>query len=70
MLERINHMLDKISEYIAQRKGLLPLLGMLMIVINLALKIYPGTGWLVEADFFLHLGILVAITGFLIAWAL
>jgi hypothetical protein len=67
---RINRLLDKLSEYLSQRKGLLPILGMLLVALNLVFKIYPGAGWLVETDLFLHLGVVVAILGFLIAWAL
>lgn len=70
MLVRFNQFLDKLSEYLAHRKGMLPILGILLVALNLVLRIYPGSGWLVETDLLLHLGILVALIGFLLAWAL
>lgn len=61
--------LDKASEFLAARKGLLPLLGMLMIIINFFLTLLDA-GWLAQTNFFLHLGLLISILGFLLAWAL
>ncbi|NJN44776.1 MAG: hypothetical protein HC806_08705 [Anaerolineae bacterium] len=68
-MDQLNKILDKLSEFLAQRKGLLPLLGMLLVIINLLFQFVPGS-WLGETDFFLHLGVIVAILGFLLAWAL
>lgn len=69
MINRFNRFLDWFSNFFAHRKGLLPLLGIAFIVINLFLKIFT-VGWLAATDFFLHLGVLLAILGFMIAWAL
>jgi membrane-bound ClpP family serine protease len=63
-------LLDKVSEYLAHRKGLLPLLGILLIVINLMLQFILPPGWLVSSNLFLHIGLIVAILGFLLARAL
>jgi hypothetical protein len=63
-------LLDKISEFLAHRKGLLPMLGILLVVLNLILQFFPGAGWLAESDLLLHLGVIIAILGILIAWAL
>ena len=70
MKKNINTFLDKLSEFLAPRKGLLPLLGVLLVLINYLLQFYPAAGWVAETDLFLHLGILLAILGILIAWAL
>jgi hypothetical protein len=51
-------------------KGLLPLLGMLLIVINFFLPFLFGLNWVTGSNLFLHLGVLVAIFGMMLAWAL
>lgn len=66
----ISKLLDQVSEYLARRKGLLPLLGILLIVINLILQFILPPGWLVSSNLFLHVGLIVAILGFLLAQAL
>jgi hypothetical protein len=70
MLDKFNFFLDSTADFIAHRKGLIPLLAILLIILNFGLKFLPGTGWLVESDFFLHFGVITAIMGFLLAWAL
>ncbi len=69
MNAKISEFLDDASEYLAARKGLLPLIGIGLILVNLALQIVPA-GWLSTSNLFLHLGIIVAILGFLLAKAL
>lgn len=61
--------LDDASEFLAARKGLLPLIGLLLIVANFIL-VLVGAGWLARTNFFLHLGLIVALLGFMLAWAL
>ena len=69
MLQKFSSFLDHFSEFIAARKGLLPLLGILLVLANFVVRLlFPG--WLSRTDLFLHLGIIVAIVGFLLAWAL
>jgi hypothetical protein len=70
MLSKINHLLDKISDYLAQKKGLLPLIGILLVFVNGILQFFPGNGWMVDSNLLLHLGIILAIFGILLAWAL
>lgn len=69
MLQRFNRFLDWLSENLAHRKGLLPLVGILLILVNLLLSLF-ASGWLVETNLLLHLGVIIAIIGFMIAWAL
>ncbi|HOD05689.1 MAG TPA: hypothetical protein PKH92_11665 [Anaerolineaceae bacterium] len=69
MLQKISIALDDLSEYFSQRKGLLPLIGIILILINFVLSQFP-LGWISESDLFLHLGVIVAIFGFMLAWAL
>ena len=59
------------SEYLAHRKGLLPLIGVALIIINLILQfILPSGSLLTETNLFLHLGLIIAILGLMLAWAL
>lgn len=69
MNKTFSKLLDRISNYLAVRKGLLPIIGIILVVVNLIIKILLP-GWLAESDLFLHLGIITAIVGFMLAWAL
>jgi len=69
MLAWFSRVLDQLSEFLASRKGLLPLIGIILVLTNLVLK-FTITGWLVDSDLFLHLGIVIALLGFLLGWAL
>lgn len=66
---RFSKFLDRSSEFLAARKGLLPIIAMLCVLLNFLLRIFSA-GWLAETDLFLHLGIILAILGFMLAWAL
>lgn len=70
MFKLFNQLLDKASNYLSHRKGLLPILGAGMVIINLIFQLIPWESWLTESNFFLHLGVILAIIGFLLAWAL
>jgi len=63
-------MLDRLSDYLAQRKGFLPMLGLLLVTLNFALQFVPGLGRLAESNALLHLGVILAILGLLLAKAL
>ena len=63
--------LDKMSDYFAHRKGLLPLIGILLIIVNLILNLFfPADYWIVDTNILLHIGNIVAIFGLMLAWAL
>lgn len=66
----LSNLLDWASDFFAHRKGLLPLLGSVLVLINLVLQFIPAVGWLADTNLFMHLGVLVAILGFLLAFAL
>ena len=66
----MSRLFDWLSEFLAHRKGLLPLIGMVLIVANLVLQFALPPGWLVSTNLLLHLGLLIAILGLMIAWAL
>jgi len=65
----LSKLIDNLSEGLANRKGLLPLLGMLLIVINFIVQFLP-LGWFAQSNLLLHLGLLVAIFGLMLAWIL
>ena len=70
MGQGLSHFIDKLSEFLAVRKGLIPLIGLALVLVNFGLQFVPAAGWLAQSDFFLHLGVIVAILGILVAWAL
>lgn len=70
MMQHFNHFLDVFSDFLSKRKGLLPLIGILLILVNFVLSLIPGVGWFSESDLFLHLGVILAVLGFMIGWAL
>jgi len=70
MSKSLNRLLDFLSEYLAHRKGLLPLIGLFLVLVNGILQFFPGNLWLAQTNLLLHLGVILAILGFLLAWAL
>jgi hypothetical protein len=70
-MKRFSRLIDKASDYFAHRKGLLPLIGILLVVINYILPFIFGLDNVITAsNLFLHLGIIIAIFGMMLAWAL
>lgn len=70
MEKTISHILDVVSDYLAARKGLLPIIGIVLVLLNLALQMVPGTFFLKDINLFLHLGLVISILGFMLSWAL
>ena len=71
MIEWFSKFLDRASEYLATRKGLLPLAGIGLIVLNfLLVSILPAEWFIIRTNLFLHLGLIVALFGQMLAWAL
>jgi len=69
MVER----LKKLSEFLANHRGLPVLLGVLLVVLNFILQLLPPwavIGWLADVNLLLHLGIIVGFLGILIGDAL
>jgi len=62
--------LDNVSEYLAARKGLLPLVGVGLVFVNLILDLVLGDNFFTRTDIFLQVVIIIAILGFLLARAL
>lgn len=71
MKEFLNRALDRLANFFAHRKGLLPLIGLVLIFINGLLQFLPIENLsLIEKNIFLHIGLILAIMGFLLAWSL
>jgi hypothetical protein len=71
MIEWFSTFLDHTSAHLADRKGLLPLAGIGLIVLNFLLaSLLPADWFIVRTNLFLHLGLLVALFGQMLAWAL
>lgn len=68
-MQAFSRFLDKASEFLAARKGLLPILGIVLILVNFIVRL-AMPGWLQQTDFFLHVGLILSILGFLLAQAL
>ena len=62
--------LDALSTYLAPRKGLIPMIGMGLIIINLIIQFFFLDSWVAQSNLFLHLGLLTSIFGLMLAWAL
>ena len=69
MIIRFSKFLDNVSEFIANRKGLLPFLAIFLIILNFLGRIF-NFGWISDTDLLLHVGIIVAILGIMLGWAL
>jgi len=71
MIEKLSKFLDTASDYFAHRKGLLPLIGVGLILFNLLLALILPADWLIiKSNLFLHLGLVTALIGLLLANAL
>ncbi len=66
----LSKLVDRASNYFAHRKGLLPMIGILLVIVNFILPFMFGLNVITGSNLFLHLGVIVAIFGFMLAWAL
>jgi hypothetical protein len=67
MDKQINQFLDRTSDFLGRRPGLLPLVGIALILVNFILQIFPGPDvWLAGSNLFLHAGLITAIIGLLL----
>lgn len=69
MIDKLSSIVDKLSDFFAPRKGLLPLLGIALVGLNFVLQFFPSS-WLSQTNCFLHLGLIIAIFGLMLARAL
>lgn len=64
----MNEILDRLNEVIGERPGLLPLIGIGLILLNFLLQIFPGpgSGWFIDSNFLLHIGLIAGLFGILL----
>ncbi|MCP4357251.1 MAG: hypothetical protein GY796_04440 [Chloroflexi bacterium] len=60
----MNDLLDRLSHFMSKYPGLLPLIGLGLIVLNLFLQFFQGY-WIVDSNLFLHLGLIISLLGIL-----
>lgn len=71
MINWFSKFLDFLSDYLANRKGLLPLVGIGLILLNLlAVSFLPPDWYIVQSNLLLHLGLVIALFGLMLSWAL
>ncbi|MBN2117648.1 MAG: hypothetical protein JW730_13815 [Anaerolineales bacterium] len=66
----LSKLVDDASNYFAHRKGLLPFTGILLVILNFILSLVLGPNAITESNLFLHLGVIIAIFGLMLASAL
>jgi hypothetical protein len=66
----LSKLVDNASNFFAHRKGLLPLIGIALVLVNFLLPFFMASNFITASNLFLHLGIIVAVIGFMLAWAL
>ena len=69
-MEKFNQLLDRLSDYLAHRKGLLPMMGIVLIILNWVLQFIPSLGGFAGTNSLLQLGVILSIIGILLAWIL
>ena len=65
----LSKLIDNASNYFAHRKGLLPLIGIVLVIANFFLP-FLFDSWMTRSNLLLHLGVIVAIFGMMLGWAL
>ena len=66
----LSRLVDRASNYFAHRKGMLPLIGILLVIVNYILPLLIGWNFVTTSNLFLHIGVIVAIFGMMLSWAL
>lgn len=65
-----SRLLDTLSESLAHRKGLVPLIGLSLVVISMVISLVLPDSYLARSSLLLHLGVLTAIFGLMLGQAL
>ena len=61
----MNDFLDKVGHFLGEKPGLLPLVGIGLIILNFVLQFLPAN-WFSDANVLLHLGLIVSLVGMLL----
>ena len=63
-------LLDRLSEFLAKRRGLPTMIAILLVIVNLILQFLPGLEWLARTNLLLHIGVIVGLLGILLSAAI
>ena len=63
-------LLDRLSEFLSKRRGLLIMIAVALAAINLVLQFIPGLEWFARTNLLLHIGVIVGFVGVLLSAAL
>ena len=63
----MSRLIDRIGQYLAQRKGLLPLVGATLVAANFAARLMIPHSRVAATDLMLHVGVILAVLGLLLA---
>lgn len=61
----MNEWLDKVGDFLGEKPGLLPLVGLALIGLNFILQLVPPN-WFAEVNLLLHLGLVISLLGLLL----
>jgi len=59
-------MVNRLSDYIAEHKGVPVLIAVVFVVVNFVLGVLAPGSWLVTSNLFLHLAVITGLLGILI----
>ena len=68
-MEKLSKLIDKLSAFFAAYKGLLPVVGIMLIIGNFIITLISN-GFMAQSNLLLHAGVIVAILGFMLGLAL
>lgn len=69
----LSDLLKKVSEFLAQRKGLPVMIGVLFVIVSMLINLLPSwpvIDWLAQTGLLLHLGVIIGLVGILVGDAL
>lgn len=61
----MNELLDKVGHFLGENPGLLPLIGIGLVILNFILQLFPSN-WFADVNLLLHLGLIISLLGLLL----
>ena len=66
----LSRLLDDLSEGLAQRKGLVPLIGLGFVLVSMLIGLILPDSYLARSGILLHVGVILAVVGLMLGQAL
>lgn len=66
----LSKLLDDLSEYLAHRKGFVPLIGVGLVLVSMVIGIIWPDSYLSRSAVMLHIGVILAVLGLMLGQAL